>query len=183
MGVSARKTQTHMAVAAWPWGRYFDEKKRDLGITLRTSPWRRPSPNTAPTQSKASGLYMICTLSKHAAEDDGFDDALMLDHEGNVAEATGANLFAVKNNTLITPPPDSFLNGITRQTAINIAKDEGIDFEERKISPEELSEIDEVFLTGTAAEITAVGQIDNHKFTVGPITKKIRQIYEEMVRL
>jgi len=182
MGVAARKTKTHIAVATWPWARYFDEDKYRNGITLRTSPWHRPAPNTAPTQSKASGLYMICTMSKHAAEDDGFDDALMLDYQGNVAEGTGANFFAVKNGTLMTPPPDCFLNGITRQTVIQIAKDEGIPFEERKIKPEELAGIDEVFLTGTAAEITAVGQIDEHKFTVGEITNKIRTLYEKLVR-
>jgi len=182
MGVAARKTKTHMAVAAWSWGRYFDEEKYKNGITLRTSPWHRPAPDTAPTQSKASGLYMICTMSKHAAEDDGYDDALMLDYQGNIAEGTGANFFAVKNGTLITPPPDCFLNGITRQTVIQIAKDAGIPFEERKIKPEELASIDEVFLTGTAAEITAVGQIDGHKFTVGEITNKIRTSYEKMVR-
>lgn len=182
MGVAARKTKVHMAVAAWAWGRYFDEEKYKNGITLRTSPWHRPAPDTAPTQSKASGLYMICTMSKHAAEDDGYDDALMLDYQGNVAEGTGANFFAVKNGTLITPPPDCFLNGITRQTVIKIAKDEGIPFEERKIKPAELADIDEVFLTGTAAEITAVGQIDEHKFTVGEVTNKIRNLYEKLVQ-
>ncbi len=182
MGVSAKMTKTHVAVAAWHWGTYFDAAKRDQGITLKTSPWRRPDPQTAPTQSKAAGLYMINTMSKHAVEDDGFDDALMLDYRGNVAEASAANFFAVKDGTLITPEPDCFLNGITRQTVIELAKEHDIPLEIRFIKPEELGEFDEIFVTGTAAEVTAVGQIDDHKYTVGPITKKLRGAYEELVR-
>lgn len=182
MGVSAKMTKTHVAVAAWHWGTYFDAAKRDQGITLKTSPWRRPDPQTAPTQSKAAGLYMINTMSKHAVEDDGFDDALMLDYRGNVAEASAANFFAVKDGTLITPEPDCFLNGITRQTVIELATEHDIPLEIRFIKPEELGEFDEVFVTGTAAEVTAVGQIDDHKYTVGPITKKLRGAYEELVR-
>ncbi|MGN7438271.1 MAG: branched-chain amino acid aminotransferase [Alcanivorax sp.] len=181
MGVSAKKTKTHVAVAAWSWGAYFDETKRDKGISLKTAAWRRPAPDTAPTQSKAAGLYMICTMSKHAVEDEGFDDALMLDYRGNVVEASAANFFAVKNGTLITPPPDCFLNGITRLTVIELAHEHGIPFEERHIKPEELGEFQEIFLTGTAAEVTAVGQIDDHHYTVGPVTKKLRDAYEKRV--
>ncbi len=182
MGVSAKKTKTHIAVAAWAWGTYFDASKRDKGITLKTSSWRRPAPNTAPTQSKAAGLYMINTMSKHAVEDDGFDDALMLDYRGYVAEASAANLFAIKDGVLITPEPDCFLNGITRQTVLQIAKDMNIPIEIRHIKVEELGDFQEIFLTGTAAEVTAVGQIDNHHYTVGEITKKLRAAYEELVR-
>lgn len=182
MGVSAKGTKTHVAVAAWHWGTYFDEAKRDKGITLKTSPWRRPDPRTAPTQSKAAGLYMINTMSKHAVEADGFDDALMLDYRGNVAEASAANFFAVKDGGLITPEPDCFLNGITRQTVIDLAKEHDIPLEIRFIKPEELGDFEEIFVTGTAAEVTAVGQIDDHHYTVGPITKKLRGAYEELVR-
>ncbi len=181
MGVSAKLTKTHVAVAAWSWGTYFDAEKRDKGISLKTSEWRRPAANTAPTQSKAAGLYMICTMSKHAVEDAGFDDALMLDYRGYIAEASAANFFAVKDGTLITPTPDCFLNGITRQTVISLAKNMGIPFEERHIKPEELSDFQEIFVTGTAAEVTAVGQIDDHHYTVGPITKKLRDAYETLV--
>lgn len=182
MGVSAKLTKTHVAIAAWAWGTYFDAEKRNTGISLKTSQWRKPAANTAPTQSKAAGLYMIATMSKHAVEDDGFDDALMLDYRGYVAEASAANFFAVKDGTLITPTPDCFLNGLTRQTVIALAKDMGIPFEERHIMPEELSKFQEIFVTGTAAEVTAVGQIDDHHYTVGPITKKLREAYETLVR-
>ncbi len=181
MGVSAKLTKTHVAVAAWSWGAYFDDEKRDKGISLKTSQWRRPAANTAPTQSKAAGLYMICTMSKHAVEDAGFDDALMLDYRGYIAEASAANFFAVKDGTLITPTPDCFLNGITRQTIISLAKDMGVPFDERHIKPEELSDFQEIFVTGTAAEVTAVGQIDDHHYTVGSITRKLRAAYEELV--
>ncbi|PCJ99882.1 MAG: branched-chain amino acid aminotransferase [Zetaproteobacteria bacterium] len=182
MGVSAKLTKTHVAVAAWAWGSYFDAEKRNTGISLKTSQWRKPAPDTAPTQSKAAGLYMIATMSKHAVEDDGFDDALMLDYRGYVAEASAANFFAVKDGVLITPTPDCFLNGLTRQTVIALAKDMGIPFEERHIKPEELGGFQEIFVTGTAAEVTAVGQIDDHKYSVGPITKRLREAYETLVR-
>lgn len=182
MGVSAKNTKTHTAVAAWAWGTYFDAEKRDKGITLKTSKWRRPAPDTAPSHAKAAGLYMICTISKHAVEDDGFDDALMLDYRGYIAEASAANFFAVKDGVLITPTPDCFLNGITRQTVIDLAKQAGITVEERHITPDELGSFEEIFVTGTAAEVTAVGQIDDHKYTVGPITKKLREMYETLVR-
>jgi len=182
MGVSAKQTKTHVAVAAWHWGAYFGDDKRNNGISLKTAQWRRPAPDTAPTQAKAAGLYMICTMSKHAVEDEGFDDALMLDYKGDIAEASAANFFAVKDGTLLTPAPDCFLNGITRQTVIQLAKDLGIPFEERALHPNELPDFQEIFVTGTAAEITAVGQIDDHKYTVGPITKKLRSAYEDLVR-
>ena len=182
MGVSAKKTKTHVAVAGWAWGSYFDPEKREKGIRLKTAPWRRPAPDTAPTQSKAAGLYMICTMSKHAVEADGYDDALMLDYRGNIAEASAANFFAVKDGKLITPPPECFLNGITRQTVIELAHELGVPFEERHIKPDELPDIQEIFVTGTAAEITAVGGIDEHSFTVGPVTRKLRDAYEALVR-
>lgn len=182
MGVSAKLTKIHVGVAAWSWGTYFDAEKRDKGISLKTATWRRPAPDTAPTQSKAAGLYMICTISKHQVEDEGYDDALMLDYRGYIAEASAANFFAVKDGVLITPTPDCFLNGITRQTVIELAKQHGIKVEERHIKPEELRDFQEIFVTGTAAEVTAVGQIDDHKYTVGPVTKKLRDAYESLVR-
>jgi branched-chain amino acid aminotransferase len=182
MGVSAKLTKIHVGVAAWEWGTYFDPEKRDKGITLKTSPWHRPAPDCAPTQSKAAGLYMICTMSKHAMEDAGFDDALMLDYRGYIAEASAANFFAVKDGKLLTPTPDCFLNGITRQTVIALAKDLDIEVEERHLKPEELASFDEIFVTGTAAEVTAVGQIDAHQYTVGPVTKMLREAYETLVR-
>ena len=182
MGVSAKKTKTHIAVAAWAWGTYFDAEKRDKGISLKTAQWRRPDPKTAPVESKAACLYTISTMSKHSVEEDGFDDALMLDYRGYVAEASAANFFAVKDGTLITPIPECFLNGITRQTVMQLAKDAGIPIEERHIKPEELSGFEEIFVTGTAAEVTAVGQIDDNHYTVGPITKQLRETYETLVR-
>ncbi len=182
MGVSARGTKIHVGVAAWAWGAYFDEEKRNKGITLKTADWRKPPADTAPTQSKAAGLYMICTMSKHKVEDAGFDDALMLDYRGYIAEASAANFFAVKDGVLITPTPDCFLNGITRQTVIEIAENLDIPVEVRHIKPEELGDFEEIFVTGTAAEVTAVGQIDDHKYEVGAVTKKLRAAYEGLVR-
>lgn len=181
MGVSAKLTKTHVGVAAWAWGKYFDEEKLEKGISLKTSAWRRPAPDTAPTASKAAGLYMICTMSKHQVEDEGYDDALMLDYRGYIAEASAANFFAVKDGVLHTPAPDCFLNGITRQTVIDLAEKAGITVNVRHIKPEELGEFEEVFVTGTAAEITPVGQVDDHKYAVGPITKQLRAAYEELV--
>ncbi len=181
MGVSAKLTKTHVGVAAWAWGKYFDEEKLEKGISLKTSAWRRPAPDTAPTASKAAGLYMICTMSKHQVEDEGYDDALMLDYRGYIAEASAANFFAVKDGVLNTPAPDCFLNGITRQTVIELAEKAGITVNVRHIKPEELGEFEEVFVTGTAAEITPVGQVDDHKYAVGPITKQLRAAYEELV--
>jgi branched-chain amino acid aminotransferase len=182
MGISAKKALTHVAIACWEWPSYFPAEVREKGISLITSPWQKPAANTAPTQSKAAGLYMIGTLSKHWAEDQGYTDALMLDYRGNVVEATGANFFMVVDGVLITPPPDCFLNGITRQTLIQLAKEHGIPLEEKIILPEDLKKADEIFLTGTAAEVTAVGKIDDLEYTVGPITRKLRDAYETLVR-
>jgi len=182
MGISAQKTRTHLAIAAWSWGTYFDAEKRDKGISLKTAKWRRPPAECAPTQSKAAGLYMIATLSKHSVEREGYDDALFLDHRGYVSEATGANLFAIKDGKLITPTPDNFLNGLTRQTVIELAEEHNIPVEVRHIMPDELGSFEEIFLTGTAAEVTAVGKIDEHSYTVGPVTRKLREAYEALVR-
>lgn len=182
MGISAQQTLTHLAVACWEWPSYFPPEIREEGISLITSPWHKPAANTAPTQSKAAGLYMIGTMSKHWAEDKGYTDALMLDYRGNVVEATGANFFMVKDGTLITPPPDCFLNGITRQAIIELAHEHNVPFEERMITPDELPSAQEIFITGTAAEVTAVGKIDDVTFTVGPITRKLRDAYETLVR-
>lgn len=182
MGVSAQATKTHMAFCCWEWPSYFSEEKREKGLSLVTAQYRRPAPDTAPTQAKAAGLYMICTISKHAAENAGYDDAMMLDYRGYVAEATGANLFFVKDGVIHTPTPDCFLNGLTRQTAIQIAKDKGYELIERHIMPDELGSFDECFLTGSAAEVAAVGSIDKHSFTVGPVVRDIRDTYEKLVR-
>ena len=183
MAISARENKVHVAVAAWEWGSYFDPELKKNGLKLVTSSWKRPSPETAPCASKAAGLYMICTMSKHQAERDGYHDALMLDYRGYVAEATGANIFLVmKNGEIHTPTPDCFLNGITRRTVMGLAKDAGYTVIERHIMPEELADAHEVFLTGTAAEITPVGSIDAHKFTVGEVTHKLVAAYGELVR-
>ncbi|MBB54350.1 MAG: branched-chain amino acid aminotransferase [Magnetovibrio sp.] len=182
MGVSAQENTIHLAIAAWPWPSYFSPEARMKGIRLKTSEWRRPAPETAPTDSKAAGLYMICTMSKHAAEAEGYDDALMLDWRGQVAEATGANIFLVFNDgKLHTPTPDCFLNGITRQTVIGLAQAREIEVIERTIMPEELADATEVFLTGTAAEVTPVGEIDDDKFTVGDISRWLMDDYDKAV--
>jgi branched-chain amino acid aminotransferase len=182
MGVSAQNNTIHLAIAAWPWPSYFSPEARMKGIRLKTSKWRRPAPDTAPVHAKAAGLYMICTLSKHEAERQGYDDALMLDWRGQVAESTGANIFMVMGDgKLHTPTPDCFLNGITRQTVIDLAKARGIEVIERAISPDELANATEVFLTGTAAEVTPVGEIDEHKFSVGDISKWLIADYDKAV--
>ena len=182
MGVSAQANTIHLAIAAWPWPSYFSPEARTKGIRLRTAEWRRPAPNTAPVHAKAAGLYMICTLSKHAAEADGYDDALMLDWRGQIAEATGANIFIVMgDDRLHTPTPDCFLDGITRKTVCELAKKRGIEIIERAIMPAELEGATEVFLTGTAAEVTPVGEIDNYKFTVGEITRFLIDDYDRIV--
>jgi branched-chain amino acid aminotransferase len=182
MGVSAQATRIRVAIAAWPWPSYFDPEALARGIALKTSAWRRPAPETAPVRSKAAGLYMICTLSKHAAEDEGFHDALMLDWRGLVAEATGANIFLAMQGRLHTPTPDCFLDGITRRTVIDLARRRGIEVVERAIRPEELAQAEEVFLTGTAAEVTPVGRIDDLTFTPGEITRQLREDYAHLVR-
>jgi len=183
MAVSAQKTKIHVAIATWEWGTYFDPKLKTEGIKLNISQWRRPAPNTIPWDTKASGLYMICTLSKHEAERKGYTDSLMLDHEGNVAEATGANIFFKDNNgELHTPIPDSFLDGITRRTVIEIAKSKSIKVNERKISPNELSNFDGCFLTGTAAEITPVSKILEHNYKVCNLILDLSDSYDKIVR-
>tara|TARA_A100001011_G_scaffold302101_1_gene315716 strand:- start:546 stop:1427 length:882 start_codon:yes stop_codon:yes gene_type:complete len=183
MAISAQQTKTHVAIATWEWGTYFDPKLKTEGIKLNISKWRRPSPDSIPWDTKASGLYMICTLSKHEAEKQGFTDSLMLDHEGNVAEATGANIFFKdSNNDLHTPIPDSFLNGITRRTVIEIANSKNIKVIERKISPKELSNFVGCFLTGTAAEITPVSTISEHKYKVCNLILDLSKSYEKLVR-
>ncbi len=182
MGISAQATLTHVAIACWEWPSYFSPEMREKGISLQTGKWRAPAPDTAPTASKASCLYATHTMSKHAAEHNGYTDALMLDYRGLVAEATGANLFMVKDGQIKTPIPDCFLNGLTRQTVIQLAKDLGLPIEETRIKPEELAKADEVFLTGTAAEVTAVGKIDDVTYKVGPVTRQLRDAYESLVR-
>lgn len=182
MGVTAKKAKIHFAVAAWEWPSYFSAEARAKGIALKTSRWRRPAPDSAPVHAKACGLYMICTLSKHEAEDAGCNDALMLDYRGQVAELTGANFFMAIKGELHTPRPDCFLDGITRRTIIDIAKANGINVIERAIMPDELALAEECFATGTAAEVTAIGKIDEHAYSVGPITSLIRDEYEKLVR-
>ena len=182
MGISSQNARIHVALAAWEWPAYFAPELREKGIRMMFAPWRRPSPDSAPTKSKAAGLYMICTLSKHAAEAKGYHDCLMLDHRGQIAEATGANVFLVQDGKIHTPAPDCFLDGITRRTVIALARDRGIEVIERAIQPEELAKTSEVFLTGTAAEVTPVGEIDEYKFTVGQITQDIMDAYSDLVR-
>ncbi|WP_260483793.1 branched-chain amino acid aminotransferase [Sphingomicrobium flavum] len=181
MGVSAQATKPHMAIAAWKWGKYFDEEKADKGIRLDIAPYRRPAPHTAPVHAKAAGLYMICTMSKHHAESRGYDDAMMLDWEGRVAEATGANAFFVREGKLFTPTADIFLNGITRQTVIELAGKRGIEVVEKRIWPEELADFEEFFLTGSAAEITFVSEAGPWRFTPGAISRQLRQDYDDLV--
>ena len=183
MAISAQQTKIHVAIATWEWGSYFDPNLKLKGIKLNISNWRRPAPNTIPWDTKASGLYMICTLSKHEAEKDGFTDSLMLDHEGNVAEATGANIFFKdKNGDLHTPIPDSFLDGITRRTVIDIAKSKNIKVNERKILPDELGNFEGCFLTGTAAEVTPVSQIQDFNFKVCNTIIDLSESYQSLVR-
>jgi len=181
MAVSANKNKIHVAIASWSWPSYFSQEAKERGLRLQISNWARPAPNTAPTASKAAGLYMICTLSKHAAENAGFEDALMLDYRGLVAEATGANIFLVFGDELHTPIPDCFLDGITRRTVIELAKKRGIKVVERYIKPEELANASQAFLCGTAAEVSPVGLIGDHKFTVGEMTKQLMQDYSDLV--
>ena len=183
MAVAAQQAKIHMAIATWEWGTYFDPKLKTEGIKLNISNWRRPAPNTIPWDTKASGLYMICTLSKHEAEKQGYSDSLMLDHEGNVSEATGANIFFKDNNgELHTPTPDCFLNGITRRTVIEIAKSKNIKVNERKISPDELSSFVGSFLTGTAAEVTPISKIAEHTYKVCNLILDLSASYDKLVR-
>ena len=183
MAISAQKNKIHVALATWEWGSYFDPKLKLNGIKLNISKWRRPAPNTIPWDTKASGLYMICTLSKHEAEAQGFTDSLMLDYEGNIAEATGANVFFKKQSgELHTPIPDSFLDGITRREVIKIAKAKGINVLERKIKPEEMKDFTGCFLTGTAAEVTPVSQIAEYNFKVCSVITGLNESYQNLVR-
>ena len=182
MAISAQQTKIHVAIAAWEWGTYFAKDIKMKGIKLDISKWRRPHPSMAPCKTKAAGLYMICTLSKHNAESKGFHDSLMLDHAGNVAEATGANIFFVKEKELHTPTPDCFLDGITRKTIIEIAKNKGLVVFERTIKVEELKNFEGCFLTGTAAEVTPVSQIDNYQFKVVNIIKDLSDAYQSLVK-
>ncbi|MDA7564611.1 branched-chain amino acid aminotransferase [Pelagibacteraceae bacterium] len=183
MAISAQKNKIHFAIATWEWGSYFDPKIKENGIKLNISKWRRPAPNTIPWDTKAAGLYMICTLSKHEAEKEGYNDSLMLDHQDFVAEATGANIFFIKENSkeIHTPVPDCFLDGITRRTIIDIAKENNFKINERKIKLEELKDFDACFLTGTAAEVTPVSEIGNYKFKVTPSIGKFFDRYLDIV--
>ena len=182
MGVSAQNTKINIAIAIWDWPTYFNPELKLKGIKLNISKWQRPPQNSSPWESKAAGLYMICTLSKHQAEKEGYTDSLMLDHEGNIAEATSANIFFKdEKDELHTPIPDSFLNGITRKTVIDLAKSKNIKIHERKISPNELSNFKGCFITGTAAEITPVGNIANNNFEVCDLIKNLSLSYEKLV--
>ncbi|MEC7488111.1 MAG: branched-chain amino acid aminotransferase [Pseudomonadota bacterium] len=182
MGVSAQSTRINVAIAVWEWPSYFSPEARLRGIKLKTAKWRRPDPATAPVHAKAAGLYMICTLSKHEAEAEGYDDALMLDWRGKIAESTGANIFLIQDGTIHTPTPDCFLDGITRRTVIDLAKKRSLEVIERSIMPDELARTDEVFVTGTAAEVTPVGEIDDYNFQVGNITRALLEDYDNLVR-
>jgi len=182
MGVAAQATKIRLAIATWPWPSYFSPEARLRGIRLQISDWRRPHPQTAPTNSKAAGLYMICTLSKHKAEGEGYEDSLMLDWRGQVAEATGANVFLAIDGKLHTPTPDCFLDGITRRTVIGLAKKRGIEVIERAILPEEMAKASEVFLTGTAAEVTPVREIGPYQFQPGRLCEAMIADYDGLVR-
>ncbi len=183
LGVAAQRTRIHLAIAAWEWGAYFGVEQRMKGVRLALASWRRPHPQTAPTASKATGLYMIGTLSKHAAMDQGYDDALMLDWKGDVAEATGANIFFNMGGELHTPTPVCFLDGITRRTVMGLARQHQIKVVERTISEAEIRDASEVFLAGTAAEVTPVREIAGHHFTPGRLTETLMRDYESLVRL
>lgn len=182
MGVSAQQAKIHLAIAVWEWPSYFSPEAKMKGLRLQISDWRRPAPNTAPTKAKAAGLYMICTLSKHKAERDGYQDALMLDWRGQVAEATGANIFFAKDGKLHTPTPDCFLDGITRRAVIAMAKARGLEVIERAIMPEEMAGFEECFLTGTAAEVTPVSEIGPYKFTPSRICQQLLADFDAATR-
>lgn len=181
MGVSPTGTRPHLAIAAWQWGKYFDPALAAKGIRLDIAPWRRPAPYTAPVHSKASGLYMIATLSKQHAESRGYNDALMFDWRGQVAEATGANVFFVRDGQLFTPTPDCFLDGITRRTVMELAQRRGIDVVERAMWPEELESFEQMFITGSAAEVTPVASVGPWNFEVGEVTRQLAKDYDDLV--
>lgn len=180
LGVSAKTNTIHTAIATWQWGDYFADKM--AGIRLMIAPWRRPAPDTAPCNSKAAGLYMICTLSKHAAEDCGFNDALMFDWRGQIAEATGANIFFVRDGVIHTPTPDCFLNGFTRQTVIKLAREKGYEVVERAIFPNELATFSEAFLTGSAAEVTPIKEIAGHQYKPAKTCEELVHGYSALTR-
>ncbi len=182
MGVSAQHNRINLAIAIWQWPSYFKPEERLKGIRLDIAKYRRPDPATIPSESKAAGLYMICTLSKHEAESKGYADAMMLDWRGQIAEATGANVFFVKDGVLHTPTPDCFLDGITRRTVIELAKKRGYEVVERSIMPEEMADFEQCFLTGTAAEVTPVSEIGPYSFTVGEETKNLINDYAQAVQ-
>jgi branched-chain amino acid aminotransferase len=181
MGVSAQRARIHLAIACWEWGNYFSEEAVRKGLRLDISPWRRPAPYTAPVESKASGLYMICTLARHQAQAKGYDDAMMFDWRGRVAEGTGANAFFVRDGALHTPIPDCFLDGITRQTVIDLARRRGIEVQERAIWPEELESFEQFFLTGSAAEVAPVQSAGPWNFEVGDLSLQLRSDYLDLV--
>lgn len=181
MAVAAQGTKTHIAIAVWQWPSYFDPALKKKGIRMTIADWRRPAPDTAPTKAKAAGLYMIATLSKHAAEDQGYTDALMFDYRGHVAEATGANIFFVRDGKLHTPIPDCFLDGITRRSIMALARARQIPVVERHIEADELGSFSECFLTGTAAEVTPVGEIAEHRYVPAQITETLMNDYHEDV--
>ena len=183
MAVSAQATRIHLAVAAWEWPSYFSTEARLKGIRLAHAKYRRPDPMTAPVHAKAAGLYMICTLSKHAAEADGYADALMLDTKGRIAETTGANIFLVQDGVIHTPEPECFLDGITRRAVIALAQRRGYEVVERTIMPEELDQTSEIFITGTAAEVTPIAEIAGRGFQVGEITRNLMEDYDALVRM
>jgi branched-chain amino acid aminotransferase len=182
IGVSAQNTKIHVAIACWDWPSYFSPAEKAKGIRMCWAKYKRPSPETEPVHAKAAGLYMICTISKHAAEKDGFTDAMMLDYRGYVAESTGSNVFFIRDGVIHTPLPDCFLNGITRQSLIKLAQARGFEVIERHIRPEELSEFTECFVTGSAAEVTPVAQIGEYSFTPGNISLSLADDYSKMVR-
>jgi len=182
IGVSAQNTKIHVAIAVWDWPDYFKPEEKAKGIRMCWAKYKRPSPETEPVHAKATGLYMICTISKHAAEKDGYTDAMMLDYRGYVAESTGSNVFFVKDGALHTPTPDCFLNGITRQSVIELARSQGVTVTERHIMPEELSTFTECFVVGTAAEVTPVSQIGEYTFTPGALSLGLMNDYARMVR-
>lgn len=183
MGVSAQASKIHLAIAVWQWPSYFDPAQRAKGLRLDIAKWRRPSPETIPSKAKAAGLYMICTLSKHAAERQGYADALMYDYRGMIAEATGANVFFIKDGVIHTPTPDCFLDGITRQTVIDLARRRGITVAERLIAPEEMKDFEACFITGTAAEVTPVSEIGPYSFQSSALVLTLMQDYEKEVRV
>jgi len=182
IGVSAQNTRIHVAIACWDWPSYFSPEAKAKGIRMCWAKYKRPSPETEPVHAKATGLYMICTISKHAAEKQGYTDAMMLDYRGYIAESTGSNVFFVKDGVIHTPTPDCFLNGITRQSVIKLARAKGFEVVERHIRPEELADFSECFVTGSAAEVTPVSEIGEYRFTPGNISLSLADDYSKLVR-